>query len=400
MPEYSYHAVDRDGKPSDGTMVADNELLLERQLADIGYWLVESRSHSSRREKNRKRVPRRELIDFFNGMTSLQTAGIPIASAISAMAEETTHGTLKMMLEDISVNVQSGNEVSESFRRYPGVFTDQICNLVKAGEQSGNLVETFTDISAHLEWVERIMADVKQASIYPLMILAAVAGLVGLMFVFVVPRFAEIFAELDIELPALTRSVVAIGEFAQSYWWLVLAGIAALVFTLKNLRRIDDGLTLRVDRLKLRVPVFGRLQRLLAQSQFVHNLALMLRAGVPILEALRLSRGLTDNLVMELAIADAEAAVQRGDRISNALRGHDIISSLTLRMIIVGEESGRLDKTLQQIADRYDEEIPRQIKRVFAVLEPLITLVLVAIVGLIAASVFLPMFSLVSGLGQ
>ena len=188
--------------------------------------------------------------------------------------------------------------------------------------------------------------------------------------------------------------------FAQSYWWLVLAGIAALVFTLKNLRRIDDGLTLRVDRLKLRVPVFGRLQRLLAQSQFVHNLALMLRAGVPILEALRLSRGLTDNLVMELAIADAEAAVQRGDRISNALRGHDIISSLTLRMIIVGEESGRLDKTLQQIADRYDEEIPRQIKRVFAVLEPLITLVLVAIVGLIAASVFLPMFSLVSGLGQ
>ncbi|MEO1035545.1 MAG: type II secretion system F family protein [Pseudomonadota bacterium] len=399
MPEYNYHAVDRHGKASDGSMFADDEAILERRLREIGYWLIDARIQQARRENRKQRVPRRELIEFFNGITSLLIAGIPIADAISAMAEETEHTTLKHLLEDISVNVQSGNEVSESLRRYPSVFSDQICNLVKAGEQGGNLVETFRDISEHLEWVERILADVKQASIYPLMIISAVAGLVALMFLFVVPRFAEIFAELDIELPALTRGVVAIGDFAQSYWWAVLAALLATIITLRNLRRVDDSLTVKVDRLKLNIPVFGRLQRLLVQSQFVHNLALMLRAGVPILEALQLSRGLTNNLVMELAINDAELAVQRGDRISEALRQHDIISSLTLRMIIVGEDSGRLDTTLQQIADRYDEEIPRQIKRVFAVLEPMITLVLVAIVGLIAASVFLPMFALISGLG-
>ena len=399
MPEFAYHAVDRDGKPSDGTMVADDEQILERRLAEIGYWLIEARVQHARREKRRLNVPRRELIDFFNGMTALLVAGIPIADAIAAMAEETEHATLRGLLEDISVNVQSGNEVSESLRRYPSVFSEQICNLIKAGEHGGNLVETFRDISGHLEWIDRILADVKQASIYPLMILAAVAGLIGLMFVFVVPRFAAIFAELDVTLPALTRSVVSIGDFAQRYWWVILAAIAGLVLLLRNLRRIDDGLTLHVDRLKLNIPVFGKLQRLLVQSQFVHNLALMLRAGVPILDALRLSRGLTDNFVMEQAIGDAEVAVQRGDRISEALRGHDIISSLTIRMIVVGEESGQLDSTLQHIADRYDEEIPRQIKRVFAVLEPLITLTLVAIVGLIAAAVFLPMFALISGIG-
>ncbi|MEM8982947.1 MAG: type II secretion system F family protein [Pseudomonadota bacterium] len=399
MPEYAYHAVDRQGRASDGTMFADDEKILERRLREIGYWLIDARVRHNKRARVRKKVPRRELIDFFNGITSLLIAGIPIAEAISAMAEETEHTSLKNILEDISVNVQSGNEVSESFRKYPGVFSDQVCNLVRAGEQGGNLVETFTDISNHLAWVDRIMADVKQASIYPMMIIAAVAGLIALMFIVVVPKFAEIFAELETDLPGLTRSVIGIGEFAQQYWWAIALGTAGLAVFVMNVRRINPSIALAIDRLKLNIPVFGKLQRLLVQSQFVHNLALMLRAGVPIVEALTLSQGLTNNLVMDRAIADAEAAVQRGDRVSSALRQHSVVSSLTLRMIVVGEDSGRLDTTLQQISDRYDEEIPRQIKRVFSVLEPMITMVLVAIVGLIAASIFLPMFALVSGLG-
>ncbi|MEL6215208.1 MAG: type II secretion system F family protein, partial [Pseudomonadota bacterium] len=143
----------------------------------------------------------------------------------------------------------------------------------------------------------------------------------------------------------------------------------------------------------------GGVRRMLVQSQFVHNLALMLKAGVPILEALKLSQGVSDNLVMDRAVQDAATTVEKGGRISEALRNHPVISSLTLRMIVVGEDSGRLDTTLQQVSDRFDEEIPRQIKRVFAIVEPLITMTLVVVVGLIAASLFLPMFSLVSGLG-
>ncbi|MEL7311137.1 MAG: type II secretion system F family protein [Pseudomonadota bacterium] len=400
MPQYAYHSVDRNGRVSDGTMVADNERVLEARLREIDHWLVEAREKKPQKASGQGKVPRRDLIDFFTGATSLQMAGIPIASTLSAMAEETDHPVLGRVLKDISINVQAGNEVSESLRNYPEVFSDQICNLVRAGEQSGSLTTIFEDIAHHLEWVDRIVADVRQATIYPAMILCAVAGLIALMFLFVVPRFAAIFAELDIALPALTQGVVTLGEVTQRYWWVGVVAIVGAVFGLRALRAAHPSFAYRLDNAGLHVPVFGGVRRMLVQSQFVHNLALMLKAGVPILEALKLSNGVSNNLVMDAAIQDAADTVERGGRISDALRNHAVISSLTRRMIVVGEESGKLDTTLQQVSDRFDQEIPRQIKRTFAVVEPLITLSLVVIVGLIAASLFLPMFSLVSGLSR
>lgn len=400
MPEFAYHSVDRDGRTSDGTMVADSEHALESKLREIGYWLIDAKEQTAKRRLKKFKVPRRELIDFFNGATSLLTAGIPVADTISAMAEETVHPALKQVLEDVSINIRAGTEVSTSLRNYPSVFSEQVCNLIQAGETGGNLEAIFSDLALHLEWVERILADVKQASIYPAMILCAVAGLVVLMLTFVVPQFAAIFAELDIELPALTRGVVNLGAFMQQFWWLLMLGAGGLFVFLRTIGATHPAIALRIDEMKLNMPVFGHIQRLLVQSQFVHNLALMLKAGVPILEALRLSLGVSGNLMMDRAIDDAAATVEQGGKISDAMRSHSVISSLTLRMIIVGEDAGRLDTTLQQVADRFDEEIPRQIKRVFAIVEPMITLVLVGVVGLIAGSLFLPMFSLVSGLGR
>lgn len=399
MPEYAYHAVDRQGRSTNGTMVAENERALERRLTDIGYWLIDAKVLAARKAQKRHSVPRRELIEFFNDTSALLVAGIPIAEAISDMAEETTHPALKHILEDIGLNVQSGKQVSESFSIYPNVFPEQITNLVLAGEQGGNLTETFKDISEHMEWVDKTVKDVKQASIYPIMIILAVAGLIGIMFTVVVPSFAELFTELELELPPLTQAVVSIGEFAKSYWWALLLGIGISAGAIKFMIAKHSGFRYKLDELKLRAPVLGEVFNMLAQSHFVHNLGLMLKAGMPIIDALKLCRGLADNLVMDKAIVEAEDSVRRGDRMSEALRRHDIISSLTLRMIVVGEESGQLDKTLEQAATRFDDEIPRRIKRVFAILEPIITLCLVAMVGLIAAAVFLPMFSLMSGLG-
>ena len=399
MPEYSSHAVDRKGHAADGSMVADNEQALERRLSDIGYWLIDAKVVAAKRAQKKHSVPRRELIEFFSDTSALLTAGIPIAEALSDMANETEHASLKFILEDVGLNVQSGNTVSESLRRYPNVFPDQICNLILAGESGGNLTETFQDLSHHLEWVDKIVSDVKQASIYPVMIILAVAGLIGIMFTVVVPSFSSLFDELQIDLPPLTQAVVSMGEFSKSYWWAVLISLISLGFFYKFVLLQNNVLRYKVDKAKLEMPVLGPVFNMLAQSHFVHNLGLMLKAGMPIIDALKLCRGLADNLVMDKAIVEAEDSVERGDRMSEALRRHNIISSLTLRMIVVGEESGQLDKTLLQAATRFDEEIPRRIKRMFSILEPMITLFLVAIVGLIAAAIFMPMFSLMSGLG-
>lgn len=398
MPDFVYHAVDATGRAADGTMSAENETALEERLREIGYWLVEAKAQTAQRRTSGQKVPRRELIDFFNGMSSLMTAGIPVADAFAAMAEETQHPGLRSVLEDVSVNVQAGQDVSTAFSRFPRVFAPQVCQLVKAGEYGGNLVQTFMDLSVHLEWTDQIMADIKQASVYPSVILAAVAGLIALMFVVVVPKFASIFVELGIELPALTRGVMLVGDTARAYWWVALLAIVGLFITVRGAQRRGDRLAFLVDRLKLRIPVFGHITSMLVQSQFVHNLGLMLRAGVPIIDALTLCEGLTNNRVMDRAIAEAQREVRQGGRVSEALRAHSVVSSLTLRMIVVGEESGRLDESLAQVSQRFDAEIPRQIKRVFSLLEPAITLGLVGIVGLVAASIFLPMFSLATGL--
>lgn len=400
MPEFVYCAVDRNGHHTDGITTAADEHGLEQQLRKAGYWLIDAEKKSRSNASVGKQVKRRELIDFFNGMAALLSAGIPIADALKAMVEEIEDEALAHILEDLEVNVQIGNALSETLRKYPKVFSDQVCNLVTAGEHSGNLENTFKDLASHTEWVERIRADVKQASLYPAMILLAVAGLIALMFTFVVPRFATIFEDLEIELPLLTQIVVSLGKGAEQYWWAVLLGFATLVFTVRFGPKHSATLRRGIDRFKLNVPILGRVNRLLVLSSFVHNLSLMLRAGVPILESLQLCRGVVGNVVMEDAVKDAELAVTEGRRMSEALRSHEIVSSLTLRMMVIGEETGRLDEALRHVKARFDDEIPRRIKRVFSVMEPLITLFLIGIVGLVAASVFLPMFSLISGLGN
>ncbi len=396
MPEFSYHAVDRSGQAMHGVMSADDEWKLEEKLQDIGYWLIEAKVQSKRKKNSRARVSRRELIDFFNGMSALLAAGVTAADALKAMVEETTNESFKHILEDIELNVQSGSSIYDSMSKYSHVFSEQVCNLVHAGEYSGNLSITFTDLSHHLEWLDRLIADIKQATIYPAMVLLAVAGLITLLLTFVVPKFTAIFASAGLALPALTQAVVTLGD----YWWLVLITTICIAVSVRITAIYYKPMQLFIDKLKMDIPIFGPVNRMLVMSRFVHNLSLMVKSGVPIIEALHLCRGLVANLVMENAVRDAEIAVNEGRKISDALRAHPIVSPLVLRMMVVGEETGNLDEALKHVSERFDQEIPRRIKRAFGVLEPTIILFIVAIVGLVAGAVFMPMFSLMSGLGQ
>ena len=399
MADYLYHAIDSHGATVDGVMAAESEDQLDTKLQELGYWLIEVSEQSATRKLREKPVPRKEMIDFFNGLNSMLVAGIPVTDALTAIADETVHEGFAKVLRDLKVNVEAGTSLDEAMSKHPKIFGQQIVNLIKAGGFSGNLPMACEDISEHLEWVDKIMADVKQASIYPIMILTAVLGLIFLMFTFVVPRFAKVFDNLKIELPLLTRAVVDIGAFFNSYWWAILLAVAAIIaffkFGLNRLPVLEE----KLDRYALDLPVFGDLNRMIVQSRFCHNLAILLRAGVPILDALSLCRGLVDNRIMEKVVAEAETAVNEGRKMTEVLRQYDIISPIVLRMIVVGEETGKLDQALEQASHRFDKEVPRQIKRVFSVIEPMIMITLIVIVGLIGGAVFMPMFSLMGGIG-
>ncbi len=398
MPEYSYRAVDAQGHTTRGVMAADNESALEARLREVGYWLIDASSSVSRTRKVSSNVSRAELIEFLHGMASLLSAGVSAAEALDAMAEETENDSFKVILDDVGVNLNAGSTMHDAFALYPRVFTSQSLHLIQAGEFSGNLAVAFKDLAEHMEWTQRLMSDIKQATLYPAMIVTAVIALIALMITVVVPSFAEIFNDLDMDLPLLTRGVIALGDWGQSYGLLVLITIVMAVvgirFSYKNMRDVR----LAVDDMLFRVPVFGEINRMLVLSRFVHNLSLLLASGVPIIQALELCRGVVGNSVMENAVHDAEQAVNGGHKVSDALRDHSIITPLVLRMLVVGEETGRLDQSLEHAAARLDDEIPRRIKAAFGVLEPAIMLTLIGIVGLIGGAVFLPMFSLMSGL--
>ena len=196
----------------------------------------------------------------------------------------------------------------------------------------------------------------------------------------------------------MTKAVVAIGEFCNGYWWLILMVAASLYTCLRWGPHYFPGFGLFLDRLKISMPIFGPVNHLLLLARFTHNLALLLKAGVPIVQSIGLVAGVINNRLMTTALHKAEQAVTDGRRMSDALAEHNIITPIVMRMIVVGEETGRLDSCLEKVSTRMDNEIPRRIKRLFSILEPVIILVLLGIVGMVAAAIFMPLFSLMSGL--
>ena len=400
MTEYIYHAVDSKGQAIDGTMAADSEQNLDIQLQQLGYWLIDAAKKQGKKDLIKVRTSRRDLIDFFSALSSLLAAGVGISKTLDAIVGETTDEGFAIVINDMKINVEAGISLDVAMAKHPQIFSSQIINLIKAGDYSGNLATACDDISRHLEWLDKIMSEVKQASIYPVTVLLAVMGLVFLMFSFVVPQFNKIFISLHLKLPALTRAVVDMGEFSTRYWWLLLSIPVAITVFLKYGPVWSLKIKIKLDQLKLDIPVFGHLNRMILQSRFCHNMALLLKAGVPILESLSLCKALMGNWQMQTAVAEAEAAVNEGQRMSEALRKHRIISPVVLRMLVVGEETGELDKMLECASLRFDKEIPRQIKYIFNLVEPVVMFSLISNVGLIGGAIFMPMFGLISGIGN
>ncbi|MEE9335619.1 MAG: type II secretion system F family protein [Granulosicoccaceae bacterium] len=398
MPRFKYNAIDKASHAVSGVMVAESELTLERQLIGNGLHVIDIGVESIRKFKPTTKVSRRELVDLFNGLTAMLEAGIDVSQCLDILTEETERAELKNVLSDIRLSVESGEALDEAMSAHPSIFGPEIRNLIKAGSHSGNLEKACADVAAHVEWVDKLMGDVKQATIYPAMVLAAVFSLILLMFLYVVPQFAEIFDALNLDLPWITLAVIAIGEFTVTYWWLILLAVALLAATLRYLPSLYPGFGVMLDRTKLKLPLFGPLILLLAQSRITHNLSLMLKAGVPIVDSLNLLAGVVGNRVVSQAVEESKHAVTEGRRMSEGLMQHkDIFTPMVMRMIVIGEESGRLDHCLAMISKRLDQEIPRKINRLFSVLEPLIIVSLIGVVGLIAAAIFMPLFDLMGG---
>ena len=411
MPEFRYQAIDKRGRNLNGSMAAHDEPELQKKLKELGLWLTEAvtaraganpgAAPESKVSKVRLRGKRqrRELIDFCTLLTVQVREGVPLVQAMQATADDCKDPQFRAVITKLQASMEAGMEFHEALLHFPGVFSSHFISLVRAGVISGKLPDTLDNLKEYLEWVEQMVGDVKQASLYPSIVLTVVAGFTAFLFTIIIPKFATLLDKLHVAQPVLTQIVLGISKYAITTWWLWVPVVVFLVVGVPLGRRFVPGFALKADRIKLRLPVFGPLNLMLALSRFSHNLAILYQSGIPILEAMKqCQEGLIGNLFVEAAVGKAAADVKTGSTISEALQRQPVFSAMLVRMVSLGETTGHLDTALVTVAKYYNDIIPRRIKSLFTIIEPAIMLFIIFIVGVVSLAIYLPILSLMGSI--
>jgi type II secretory pathway component PulF len=398
MPTFRYKAVDGGGRTHRGKCSAPSEDALSASLRSQGLWLAESQSHEAVSSGpppaiKARAIPRRVLIQFFLSLGLQLKAGVPVHTALAFGQDAHTHHAFRAVHADLVERVRAGSSLSQAFAAHPRAFTPLVINLVRAGESSGNLAEACDEVRAHLEWSDRIAADVRQALVYPVVVLCAVGVFFFIVFSFFIPRFTGVLRELGVPLPAITRAMIAISEFLRLHHVAVLAAVVAVIVGAALALRWSPRVRHLTDAVKLKIPLFGPILCQICLSRFLQNLSSLYRSGIPLLEALRLCQSLVGNRILEQGVAQVEEGVRAGRSLHATMSDLPIFPPMVLQMTSLGESTGTLDHSLQSVADYYNVMIPRSVKRLFTLFEPALILFLLVLVGIVALSVFLPIAS-------
>lgn len=382
--------------------------MLEQKLQSLGLWLIDATSQELPGAKSKSsrhgswfmwgHSKRRDLIDFCTLMNFQSKVGIPLIQALEVAAQECESENFKEVIQGLKKHLEAGLLFYEALERFPHVFSTQFVSVVKAGETSSKLPETFEDLKGYLEWLDQIIADIRQASIYPLIVSLVVGAFVLILFSMVIPKFATLLEATGVPLPLLTQIVFSLGTFAKTTWWLWTGILLFFSVGIFAGRRLSRGFARFVDQVKLKLPVFGELNLMLCMSRFSHNLAILYRSGIPIIKSLEICQDLVGNIVAEDAVADVKTHVASGQVISESMKRHAVFPTMLIRMVIMGEKTGNLDYALTTVSEYYNVIIPRRIKKIFAILEPALILFLIVIVGFVAVAIFLPILSLMDQL--
>jgi MSHA biogenesis protein MshG len=339
-----------------------------------------------------------DLILFSRQMYSITKAGLPLLRGLQSIAASTPNTILRETLVDVMGNLQGGRELSFGFSRFPDIFSKFYVAVIKVGESSGTLETAFLRMYEYLGMEKRIRDKVKAALRYPATVLAAIAIAVTIITMFVLPKFAPIFEALGDNLPWATRALIGTSGFVSEYWYVVAAAIAALVIVFRLLIRDPAG-RYRWDKLKLRAPIVGGIMRRAALAQICRSFALTLEAGLPVIQALGTIARATGNEYLAERVLALRDGVERGEGLYRMAQTAGLFTPLALQMIAIGEETGALGEMLDEVADFYEREVDYDLENLSAAIEPLLIVVVGAMVTVLALGVFLPLWDLAAAGG-
>ncbi|MDM7996686.1 MAG: type II secretion system F family protein [Acidobacteriota bacterium] len=392
MPVFRYSARSETGLDSSGALFAPSEDMLYQTLRKQGLFLLRCRpSRGHALNPHRLRIKPRQLLAFTIHISTYQQSGIPLMQTLNALARESFGVRFQTMVEGLITQISGGAGFSEALAQYPRIFDPYYIQMVATGEASGQLDKRMEDLVRHLEWQQEIRSQVRQSSTYPLLLIGLLLGVVVLMMTFTLPKFVKLLLQFNAELPVPTRIVIGVSNAFSSYWYLLplLPGIPYLIYSAA--KRTAAG-RLRLDRLKLKVPVFGSLHRKIAISRFAHHFSCLHEAGIDTLSALRIVEGLTGNRVISGVLAQVRRGVEAGKSLSQQFSQSSEFPPFVIQMLAAGEESGNLETTLKKVAQYYDREIPAAIKRAFTIIEPVVLIAMGGLVAFIALSILLPIY--------
>lgn len=399
MSRYSYVARNMDGAIANGVMDADDERDVRSRLRKRGFYAT---SITAMREwhlwqKQRRKIKTDEIALLAEQLAVMIDAGLPLVRCLAALGRQNKNERLKQIINETRQDIEGGGSLADSLTKHPKVFPNLFVSLVRAGEVGGVLDKVLRQLADYLDKEQQTKQKVKSALVYPKIVAILCLATAVFMLSFIVPRFATLYDKLGLKLPLPTVLLIETSEFVLGFWWAILGGVAGVVLAYKKFSASSDGREI-LDRIKLRLPVFGDLNRKVAVSRFVRVLGALDTSGVPIMQSLEVAGQIVNNVVMDRIIDGVRMNVRAGGNLEEPLSANSVFPSMVVQMIAMGEEAGRLGESLEKSANYLDRELDATVKRLITRLEPALTIIVAAMVGLFALAIYLPMFDVIRGI--
>ena len=396
---YKYTAIDGNGKRVRGRLDAANEPELESRVQSMGLELItcESEKRGSRYLRGR-RVTRRDIISFCFDMEQLTRAGVPILEGLGDIRDSMDNPRFKEIVSGMISAIEAGKTLSEAMAEFPQMFDEVFINLIRAGEQSGDLSAVFRNLTVSFKWQDELAAQTKKIVMYPAFVGTVVLGVIFFLMIYLVPQLVSFIGNMGEELPLHTRLLVFLSSVFTEYWAVLLGAPVAAFITIKILAQRSARVRYHIDAFKLRLWVIGPILRKIILSRFATYFALLYASGVTVLASMKITQDISGNKVIAQALGQAEKHISEGKSMSEGIAAVGLFPPLVLRMLKVGEETGGIDEALRNVSYFYNRDVKESIDRLQSMIEPAMTVVLGLILGWVMLSVLGPIYDIISNI--